>query len=120
MKALSVFGVMLLGLVSVAGTLLFFYQRTLIYPAPDMTVPKELPPGVEKIELTNSYGYLIHGAEGKSTQKPTLLALIALYNSKFKLFCQTQEECVISTSLSLLLVLESSSFKSNYTFYSQS
>ena len=73
MKALSVFGVMLLGLVSVAGTLLFFYQRTLIYPAPDMTVPNELPPGVEKIELTNSYGYLIHGAEGKSTQKPTII-----------------------------------------------
>lgn len=52
---------------------MFIFQRAMIYPAPTLSAPKNLPPGVEKIQLENSYGYMLKGAGHTATKKPVLV-----------------------------------------------
>ena len=73
MTALYIILGLAIGIPLVMGLLLFFFQRRLLYPAPQVDLPDTLPPNIEKIEYGHGHGLFLNAATEPNDRRPVLI-----------------------------------------------
>ncbi len=102
MKRLLNFTRSLVALLAIPTALVFFYQHRLLYPAPPIALPINLPPHVERIDLGESYALLLESHAGEAHRKP--LIIYAHGNGEAAVQWVDEFDGVLSRGISVLLV----------------